>query len=253
MEGVYRPDLSLRGKLRRRMVRGVGRRAATARPERPMVSFAFDDAPASALTTGRSILEQGGLKATYFIAAGLAGARGHMGRFADRNEILEAARAGHEIACHTYRHLDCGRADAATIAADLDRNLSTLVAWGLPPPTTFAYPYGDVSRGAKRVARERFALARALHPGLVDRGSDLNQAPAVGIEGEAGEATARRWLGRVARRGGWLILFTHGVELAPTEFSAGADALARLADEAVARGLEVVTVAEGARRMGAFA
>jgi peptidoglycan/xylan/chitin deacetylase (PgdA/CDA1 family) len=251
-DDIYRPDLSLRGKLRRRLVRRLSRRAATIRPARPMVSFAFDDAPASALTTGRAILEQRGLRATYFIAAGLAGSSGHMGRFANRDEILAAASAGHEIGCHTYSHLDCGRAKAREIEADLDRSRETLTAWGLPCPATFAYPYGDVSAASKRLAN-RFTLARALHPGLVDRGSDLNQAPAVGIEGDDGEQTARRWLARVQENGGWLILFTHGVEPEPTEFSASADALTRLADEALARGLEVVTVAEGTRRMGAAA
>lgn len=252
-EVVYRPDLSLKGKLRRRLVRAWGRRPASGRPARPMVSFAFDDAPASALICGRAILERRGVKGTYFIAAGLAGAAGHMGRYGSRDEITAAASAGHEIACHTYSHLDCGRASATEIAADLDKNRRQLADWGIKAPASFAYPYGDVGAPAKRTVSERYRLARALHPGLIGRGADLNQAPAVGIEGADGEAVARRWLKRLHDRGGWLILFTHGVEPEPTEFSAGAGALTRLVDEALGGGFEIVTVAEGAWRVGADA
>ena len=61
------------------------------------------------------------------------------------------------------------------------------------------------------------------------------------------------WLKRAAERKAWLILFTHGVEAAPTPFGCSAAALTRLLDEAIAAGFEVVTAAEGARRMGAHA
>lgn len=250
-EAIYQPDRSLKGKLRRRVVRLQHRRPARARPVRPMVSFSFDDAPASAVDVGGAILEQRGLRGTYFIAAGLAGQDGHMGRYADREAICAAAKRGHEIACHTYSHLDCGQAGATAVSADLDRNLAALITWGLPTPTTFAYPFGDVSAPAKWVTRRRFALSRALHHGLVDQGCDLNQAPAVGVEGEDGEALASGWIKRAAQTGGWLILFTHGLGEQPAPYCASADGFARLVDQALGAGLDVVTVAEGARRLAA--
>ncbi|MHB8284935.1 MAG: polysaccharide deacetylase family protein [Caulobacteraceae bacterium] len=248
-EAVYRPDLSLAGKLRRRLVRLQHRRPAMGRLSRPMVSFAFDDAPATAVRVGGDILMRRGLRGTYFIAAGLAGQHSHLGRFADADEIRAAARDSHEIGCHTYSHLDCGRADAPAVAADTARNLDALAAWGLPRPTTFAYPYGDVSAPAKRMVGERFALSRGLHHGVLKTAADLNQAPAVGIEGSDGEAVARRWLGVAAAQTAWLILFTHGVEPEPTEFSAGTAGFTRLVDEAISAGFDIVTVAEGARRL----
>jgi peptidoglycan/xylan/chitin deacetylase (PgdA/CDA1 family) len=39
----------------------------------PTVSFTFDDAPDSALTTGAQILEAHGVRGTFYIAGGLAG------------------------------------------------------------------------------------------------------------------------------------------------------------------------------------
>ena len=91
---VDQPDRSLKGKLRRRLVRLAQRRPAAASPSRPMVSFSFDDAPASAALTGAALLEARGLRGTYYIAAGLAGTDGPMGRFADSGQIVRLALAG---------------------------------------------------------------------------------------------------------------------------------------------------------------
>lgn len=243
---VYRPDLSLGGKLRRRLVRLRHRRAAARGPARGAVTFSFDDAPDSATGPGAALLEARGMRATYFVAAGLAGTTAHLGRYADHDEVRRLAADGHEVASHTYSHLDCGRVSAQALAADLDRNARAFADWGLPPARTFAYPYGDVSGPTKAVAAARFALCRGVHAGLVGAGGDLNQAPAVAMDGEGGEERALAALERAAGRGEWLILFAHQVTTEPGEFAIAPDALARLADLAHGRGLDVVTAAEGA-------
>ena len=67
-------------------------------------------------------------------------------------------------------------------------------------------------------------------------------------EGKDGEAVARRWMDQAERRKAWLILYTHDVTDSPSDFGCTPQALERLADEAMKRGFEIVTVAEGARR-----
>jgi len=89
-----------------------------------------------------------------------------------------------------------------------------------------------------------------VHRGLVEAGSDLNQAPAVGIEGDDGEAVADRWMDLALQRKAWLILFTHDVRADPSPWGCTPDAFARLIDRAIRDGFEIVTVAEGARRLG---
>jgi peptidoglycan/xylan/chitin deacetylase (PgdA/CDA1 family) len=246
---AYHADSSLKGKLRRRLVRLVHRRPLAVAPARPMVSFTFDDAPATAAGAGAEILEARGARGVFYACAGLVGSEGPMGRYAASDDYLRLAEAGHEIGCHTYSHLDCGRASAATALAEAARNADRFEAWGLPCPETFAYPYGDVSAGPKAILARRFSLLRALHPGLVERGSDLNQAPAVGIEGQHGEARARRWLDRARAHNAWLILYTHDVRPEPSPWGCTPDALTALLDTALEAGFEVVTVAEGARRL----
>lgn len=250
-DDFYEPDRSWRGKLRRRVVRLQHRRPAPKRLDRPLISFVFDDAPESAACKGRELIEARGLRATYYFAPALAGTATPTGRIMDGEMARELTLAGHEIGCHTFSHLDCGQADEADIERDLDRSAQAFADWGLPSPTTFAYPFGDVSASAKRAVGRRFKLSRALHPGLVHAGTDLNQAPAVGIEGEDGEMLAQWWLDRAAAKSAWVILFSHGVEAAPSRFGMSAAALERLADRALARGFRAVTVAEGAALLGA--
>ena len=247
---AHAADSSLKGKLRRRYARLVRRRPVRGALERPMVSFCFDDAPASAAETGAAILEKRDLKGVYYISAGLAGREGPMGRNADAVDIERLIAQGREIGCHTHSHLDCGQASAQAIADDVLKNKAALTGLGAPAPRSFAYPYGDVSLQAKRVLGPRFELLRALHHGLVRRGQDLNQAPAVGIEGKDGEAAAWRWLDRAISENAWLILYTHDVSETPSQWGCTPAALERLVEGALSAGADVVTVAQGCARLG---
>ena len=247
---AYTADSSLKGKLRRRLVRLVSRRRLATAPAKPMVSFTFDDAPLTSAVAGAALLETRGLAGTYYVSAGLAGAQAPMGVCADPIDYQRLARAGHEIACHTYSHLDCGQASGAAALADVTRNAEAVASWNVGPMVSFAYPYGDVAGAAKGALASRFSTLRALHHGLVEQGTDLNQVPAVGIEGPEGETVARTWLARAKASSAWLILYTHDVRPAPSPWGCTPEVLARLLDQAVADGFEVVTVREGARRLG---
>lgn len=247
---AYSADRSLKGKLRRRLVRLVHRRPLAKAPERPMVSFTFDDAPLTAAVAGAALLETRGLAGTYYVSAGLAGTEAPMGVCAEAVDYRRLAKAGHEIACHTYSHLDCGQASGPAALADVTRNAQAMAEWGVEDLVSFAYPYGDVAGGPKQALAKRFSTLRALHHGLVEKGCDLNQAPAVGIEGPEGEMVARRWLDEAKARTAWLILYTHDVRPDPSPWGCTPEVLARLIDRAVAEGFDVVTVREGARRLG---
>ena len=249
---AYSADRSLKGKLRRRMARLQARRPAARGPGQPMVSISFDDAPVSAAETGAAILEARGVHGTWFICMGLAGQDGPMGANASADQVKSLMAAGHEIGCHTFSHLDCGQAPAGLVTGDVEQNRVALEALGVPEPQSFAYPYGEVCAPAKAALGARFGLLRALHHGLIGQGCDLNQAPAVGIEGPNGEAVARGWLTRALAERAWLILYTHDVRPDPSPFGCTPAALERLVDAAIAGGAEVVTVAEGLRRIGAL-
>ncbi len=247
---AYSADRSLRGKLRRRLVRLVNTRPLVTAPSRPMVSFTFDDAPLTAAVAGAALLETRGLAGTYYVSAGLSGTEAPMGVCAEPVDYKRLAKAGHEIACHTYSHLDCGQASGPAALADVMRNAEAVADWDVGEMVSFAYPYGDVAGGPKGTLGKRFSTLRALHHGLVEKGTDLNQVPAVGIEGPEGETVARMWLAQAKAKNAWLILYTHDVRPDPSPWGCTPEVLARLIDQATADGFEVVTVREGAERLG---
>jgi peptidoglycan/xylan/chitin deacetylase (PgdA/CDA1 family) len=239
----YNADSSLFGKVRRRAVRLMHRRPARLGLQRPTVSFTFDDVPVSGALEGARILEAAGARGVFYVCAGLFDRDGAMGRYAGRAEIDALNDAGHEIACHTFSHLDCGANDAARVADDADQNAALLSDVGYSM-RHFAYPYGEVSPHAKGVLKDRYGSLRAVHSGLVREGSDLNQLPAVGIEGETGEAEAMRWIDQAVARKAWVILYTHDVREAPSAYGCTPDALERIVAHAKASGCDIRTLGE---------
>ena len=239
----YTPDVSLMGKLRRRFARLTHTRPARLDLTRPIVSFTFDDIPASAAHAGAQALQKHGARGTFYVCAGLFGQAGHMGRFADAAEISALIRQGHEVAGHTRNHVDCHRTSPADLDADLDANDAALRALGAAP-IHFAYPYGEVSPGAKKQLGARYASLRGVHKGLVHDGGDRNQLPGVGIEGDNGESVARAWIDRAVAENAWLILYTHDVRETPSAWGCTPDALERLIVHARAAGCDIRSIGE---------
>lgn len=248
---VQHADSSLRGKLRRRRARLWRSRPLRVAPPAPIVSFTFDDIAESAAVAGAAALEAKGVRGAFYISAALCGRDGPMGRYADTDAVRRLARAGHEIGCHTYTHLECGPADRDRVAREVEINAASLTELCGRAPETFAYPLGDVSCAAKRELAPRFRLMRALHPGLVSRGSDLDQAPSVPVDGPDGEARAAHWIERAVRSRSWLILCLHDVAEAPSPWGCTPETLARLIDRAQQAGCEILPVARALDRIAA--
>lgn len=245
---AYTADASLRGKLRRRIARLTHRAPLRLALQRPVVTFTFDDAPESAATRGAQVLEGHGAHGTFYVCTGLFGQEGRMGRFADADQVAALAGRGHEVACHTAGHRDCHRTPDAELLADCDTNVRALEALG-GAPRHFAFPYGEVSPYAKALLGPRYGSLRGVQAGMVRDGSDRNQLPAVGIEGDDGEVRARTWIDRAVReqaagRNAWLILFTHDVRETPSAWGCTPGALDRLTAHALSAGCEIRTVGQ---------
>ena len=238
---VYSPTETVLDKVRRKVSRFTARRPARLAFDRPTLSVSFDDAPVSATRAGAEILERLGVRGTYFVSAGLAGRDSPMGVYAGVEDFQRLAAAGHEIGCHTYSHLDCGRACGDQIGSDVTLNDTSLLEHGFRTET-FAYPYGEVSTTAKAMLGPRFKALRTVNAGMVDGQADLNWLPGVGIEGPHGEAKAKRWLDKARAKNAWVILFTHDVRDQPSDWGCTPEALERLVSDAIAEGFQVLPV-----------
>jgi peptidoglycan/xylan/chitin deacetylase (PgdA/CDA1 family) len=211
---------AIRTHIARRVGRWVRSRPADIAWPRGVVSFTFDDFPKSALATGGAILESYGFRGTYYAALGVAGRTGDMGKLHDLDDIRTAHAHGHEIACHTYSHLDCSRASSRAILADIAENKAVLAALiDGAALTNFAYPFGGLSLAAKQLLSAHFDTCRGIGGGI-NRGTvDLANLGSSRIyHGEFDMAALRRLIDENRSVGGWLIFYTHDVAATPSRY-----------------------------------
>ncbi len=211
------------------------------------VSFTFDDFPASAAAQGAPILERHGVRGTFYVAMALSGADDGF----SPEQLERLYDAGHEIGCHTHRHMDCFAADDARVLDDVVRNAEAMERV-LPGarPRQFAFPYGRFRPSHKALLGHRFDSLRSIFPGVHRDEADLHMLLANKLFSADGSADrALSLIHNVAERGGWLVLFTHDVSDAPTPYGVRPAELDCAVARAVDLGLDVLPVGEVVRRL----
>ncbi|NJC41583.1 peptidoglycan/xylan/chitin deacetylase (PgdA/CDA1 family) [Brevundimonas alba] len=231
--------------MRRRAARYLDVEAVQIAPARGVFSLSFDDIPASAWTEAGPVLAEHGVAATYYVCGGLCGGV-NMDRDQFRVEHLQALHAaGHEVGCHTFGHTSALRMDREALRLSLDAN-AAWVAERLDGyrMTTFAWPFGDATVGAKRMVRERFALGRGVRDGVNAGREDRALIKSVGLESRRLPGYDLEGLmAETAERRGWLTAYGHDVSDRPTDYGCTPDDLDRVLRLARAAGLEIQPVA----------
>jgi peptidoglycan/xylan/chitin deacetylase (PgdA/CDA1 family) len=234
-------DRSLKAKVRRRLVQWIPARPKRVSPQRPIVTFTFDDFPQSAATIGAPLLEEAGVRGTFYACAQLAGTEGAYGRHFDADDIARLQTAGHEIGCHSFEHLDCAQADVQAITSSLSRNGQACESFGVDQPLeSFAFPYGEAGFAAKRALPAHITSARGIFGGLNHGLADFAQLRAQKLYGEGSIERALALIGEAKAKNGWAILFTHDVSESPSAFGTSPASLKRLL--AAAHGCDVLTM-----------
>ncbi|MCW5943620.1 MAG: polysaccharide deacetylase family protein [Fimbriimonadaceae bacterium] len=121
------------------------------------VCLTFDDAYASTLEHGVSVLSRHGVTASFFAVARFVGATSSWD--ADRarplatwDRLRDAQRAGFEIGNHSASHPRFADLDEAACAHEVAEAHRTLLENGLVPGS-FCYPYGSRGPAAERALR----------------------------------------------------------------------------------------------------
>jgi peptidoglycan/xylan/chitin deacetylase (PgdA/CDA1 family) len=169
------------------------------------------------------------------------------GKLASAHDIQALLTRGHEIGCHTYSHLAVSTLSRRELAGDIDRNRAALdgICAGLVP-RNFAFPYGDVSFGAKRYLEHRFDSCRSTRHGLNVGTIDLGALRSWPLENASiNRARIMKLVDEAARRRGWLIFNSHGVAKMPGRFEITPDLFAFAVAAAKSAGCWAVTIAEG--------
>jgi peptidoglycan/xylan/chitin deacetylase (PgdA/CDA1 family) len=218
-----------------------------------VVSITIDDFPKSAWVEGGPLFAAYGVKATYYVCGGHEGGMFEGVRQFDREDIVAAAAAGHDIACHTYDHVSPYRSSPAEFEASLSRNAAWLadrLGADHPGREHFAYPFGHVSFASKAACAGRFTTARGVAKGLNAGTVDLAQLKAYGYERyRLSTFPLAEMMRTCAERRGWLIFYTHEISDDANAYGCTPRDMAALIEAAAKAGLEVAPVSAVVSRL----
>lgn len=238
-------------RLRQPYYRTFGAKTIRSQLSRPIVSFTFDDYPQSAWTVAGRILNDHGVRGTYYTALGLMDQTSRIGQLYTRDDLISTHNAGHEIACHTFSHPNLRRTPVRECVDDVERNLSAfqrLVPNG--SLQNFSYPSGSISIGNKRALTPRFDTLRGVEDGINAGVIHLNLLRARRMyDAEGTVETDRTWIDRNAARCGWLIFYTHDVCDDPSDVGCTPRRFEAAVRAALECSAEVLTIAAAYQRL----
>ena len=212
----------------------------------PIISFTFDDFPASALKVGGKILRRHGVFGTYYVCLGLLNREEPVGRMCSSGDLEEVLTEGHELGCHTFAHSDPWETKPSAFRKSiLDNQCALEEAFPGAVFKTMSYPISTTPRPVtKRWMGRHFACCRAggqrMNLGTVD----LNYVQSFFLE-QSRDAPAPIWelIERNRVEGGWLIFSTHDVTDRPTRFGCTPTFFEEVVRRAVGSGATVLPVA----------
>jgi peptidoglycan/xylan/chitin deacetylase (PgdA/CDA1 family) len=232
------------------MSRALPLKHVMSRLDAPVASITFDDFPRSAWTVGGPLLARYGARGTYYAAGGMLGRVEEGIDYYTEADLQAVQAAGHEIGAHSFTHEKAPETPTRRLLADTERNAAALEPMIGGRMTSYAYPYGEVSPRAKAAMGARFANARGIRKDINAGLVDLAMLNAIPLE-------HRRWVpkeidaavARAVDRTGWLILFTHDVDDAPTPFGCTPQMLEYALAAIAGAGIEMIPVRQAMARV----
>jgi peptidoglycan/xylan/chitin deacetylase (PgdA/CDA1 family) len=249
---TYKPSRTPVAKVQRRVVQWRKACQAIVAPDRPVVSFTFDDFPKSALN-GADIIEKHGGRAGFYACTSFIGLRSPvMGEMFDAATLAELRERRHEVGAHTHSHGDCARKRLDEVERDIGENLVALAEAGHHETvSSFAFPYGETTYAAKRWVGDVFTTGRGIVAGVNAGEVDRSQLRAVELGASAmHRRRAIAALDLCVAQKGWLFFFTHDVGATPTNYGAPTDLIEELARRAADAGAVLAEPTLGAALCG---
>jgi peptidoglycan/xylan/chitin deacetylase (PgdA/CDA1 family) len=240
------PYQKLLGKGSRFLARNFATKKLQMRNTRPMISFTFDDVPLSACNVGTRILEQHGARGTFYIAGAGCGKTSPVGLLASVEQLRAIWLRGHEIGCQTYLHSAVSRLCHSELETECFRNQSTLrMIDDKIVVRNFAYPYGDLSFGARRYLEMQYDSCRSVDHGINHRIADLGSLKSWALENSSiDRKKIATLIADTIRTNGWLIFVSHDVTEEPSKYGVDPELLAFAVQVGQRSGCQLVTVDE---------
>lgn len=207
--------MSLYKKASRFAARHLAGRWINLRKQQGVVSFSFDDVPASACHIGAEILERYQARGSFYVCGKLTDGKEQGQTCHSVKDLQKLVADGHEIGCHTYSHMNCANNGLSALRQDWQRNQAFFEKHQLPN-RGFAFPFGAYDFFSKIAASERFLYNRITGGGTHIGKADLSALRAQALYADKTDAdTVLQLIQQTANEGGWLIFYSHEVRNEP--------------------------------------
>ncbi len=211
----------------------------------PVVSFTFDDVPASGFENGGRILTEHGFVGTFYVSQKFLNADDPVEYFT-REHLSIAVENGHELGCHTHGHIQLSRTPLETSIHDLKNNRRAFRSL-LPNLrlSNFSYPFGEQTLAIKKHLSRTYRSARGVGQAINCGQTDLFNLKTIRLyEAQYPLDFIFKKLDEAERCNGWLIFYTHDVKENPSSWGCSPQYFEAVVQETANRQLAVMTVNE---------
>ena len=222
----------------------------------PLISFAFDDFPRSAADTAAAILDEHGIRATYYTSLGLMGkTQPPFGEMFTERDLATVIAGGHEIGSHTFSHVNSWTARQSDFEQSIAENRDEMKR--LFPAISmraFSFPHAEPRVTIKGTAARHFHTCRGGGGQTFNRGVvDLKLLKGYFLEKTKGNVDAvKTVIDQNRSQNGWLILTTHDVVDNHSTFGCTPEFYRAIVREAVASGARILPVSQAQEAVEAY-
>ncbi|WP_306908762.1 polysaccharide deacetylase family protein [Arthrobacter sp. B3I9] len=173
----------------------------------PMVSITFDDGWQSVYDRALPLLDKHGFRSTHYVNASSI----ETPNFMTAAEVQQLHDAGHEIAAHSYEHVDLTSVGVDRLDEQLRKSEESLAAAGFATDD-LAPPYGRSDPQVDWYASKYFNIVRGTDDGINTRQNlDPHDLKVFYVTDETTPDQLAGALAETSRVNGWLILVYHQI------------------------------------------
>lgn len=196
-----------------------------------VASITLDDGTSGQYTYARPILNQRGLKATFYI---VSDALGWTGTNMNATQVRQLAADGHEIGNHTRDHRNLTTLSSSEITAEFADSQNAIRSQVGITPTSCAYPYGANNSTVQAIAAQYFRGCRGTSGGTNSvTGPARYNLVTFYVQLTTSTASIRSAADQAKANGRWIVFTYHGVapsaggpeDVTSTNFAAQMDAI----------------------------
>lgn len=205
----------------------------------PKISITFDDGWLSSYLNGAKILEQYGMRGTFYVVPNLIGRNEYM----NEEQLGDLRERGHQIASHTFNHQDLSMMDKGEVGRALSRaNQYLRQKLGLEE-IDLASPYGKIDVVGLEQAKRMQSSHRGTRAGVNTKQTLMvYDLKTLFIDKEKSVAELKRKIELAKAFNAWLIIVYHQIEPNESFFAIERDEFEAQVKAILESGVKVETV-----------